>query len=46
MATQLPDEPRGRTEHYLAKWAGQNVELPSEPDGRIEHYLARICENS
>ena len=46
MATTLPDQPIGRTEQYLAWWAGQNVPLPDEPEGRIEHYLARICENN
>lgn len=45
MSTELPTEPIGPEEHYLAKIAGEDVPLPEKPVGRKEHYLAYIAEN-
>ena len=45
MSTELPTNPRGQINHYLAAIAGQNVNLPSKPTGQTNHYLAYIAEN-
>ena len=45
MSTELPTNPRGQINHYLAAIAGQNVNLPDKPTGQTNHYLAYIAEN-
>lgn len=41
----IPDAPQTRTEQYLAKAAGQNVNIPSAPQTRMEQYLEAIANN-
>ena len=45
MSTELPTNPRGQINHYLAAIAGQSVNLPDKPTGQTNHYLAYIAEN-
>lgn len=45
MSTELPTNPRGQINHYLAAIAGQKVNLPDKPTGQTNHYLAYIAEN-
>ncbi len=45
MSTELPTNPRGQINRYLAKLAGQNVNLPTNPVGQTNHYLAYLVEN-
>ena len=41
----LPNEPITRTETYLARIAGQNIEIPDEPITRTEMYLDAIARS-
>lgn len=43
MVNELPT-PESRSESYLAKAAGMDVEIPEEPRSRLEQYLNAIAE--
>lgn len=45
MTVELPNEPNGPVQFYLAKIAGQDVELPDHPVGPEQTYLAYIAEH-
>ena len=45
MSSELPEQPRGQINHYLARLAGQNVNLPTRPNGQTNAYLDYIVNN-